>query len=567
MTETGRHGTLVGSKDRSPRLVSERLAVVSVLVLVMVVTGVPYLYGLVTCPSDKVFLGLLGPYGNDQAFYLGWGPKQAEAGNLLFEDKYNGHTDTRLVFNPLWLLMGWAARLTGLSVLLVFHLERAAFSMLLLAQAYAILSRFLDGLRWRIAALWLVAFSSGFGVLGVPLSDWTASNGTYRVPAGRWTPDLWVAESNTFLIMLGELVLPAAMALFLMTIRHGVGTFWDERRSAVRTGLLTLLLGTIYPYAVVSAWAILGAFAAFRAVESRRARPSLLAYLTVVALSCPVVLYDGFLVLRDARLTMGQALYASPDLWQYFLGFGLAAVFAVPGALVILRRAKPEHRLLLLWIAVTCVVIYIPRRVVPFQLQLVLGLQVPLVTTAVYGVASLWARWSPVGRGALRRTAGMTLLVLVPLACLTSAYHVMNTFASLQRRQLPEYMSRETAEAISWLSRHSRGSDVVLSAPEIAPYIPVLANNRVYCGDYAAPTADFAAKQEHIARMLSPETDEAAILRFLREERIRYVLYDPELRRREGESGRLAARSMMERVFENASVTVFRVDGLVRATP
>lgn len=553
----------VSGYSRPPLARRERLAMASIILLAVVVTTIPYVYGLTSCPPDKQFLGLLGPYGNDQAFYLGWGPKQAEAGNLLFEDKYNGRTETRLVFNSLWLAMGWTARASGSSVLTVFQLERIGFSMLLLAQAYGIISRFVDGLSWRMAALLLVAFSSGFGVLGLPFADWTAIAGTYRVPDGRWTPDLWVAESNVFLCMLGELVLPAATALLLMTIRTGIDTFAGEHGSPLRTGLLTLLLGTVYPYAVLSVWAILGGFATLKALGTKRTRPSLSAYLIVVAVSCPIVLYDGFLVLRNPQLTTGQALYASPGLLQYVLGFGVVSLFVPLGAALILRQGRGDHRLLLVWIVVTFVQIYIPRSIIPFQLQLILGVQIPLVTTAVYGVSVLWRSLPQTGVGgvALKTAVAAMLVALVPVASATSVYHVANVFAALQRRQLPEYVDRETAAAIGWLARNTRGSEVVLSAPEIAPYIPVLANNRVYCGDYAAPTADFAAKQERIARMLRPETEAAAVVGFLREAGVDYVFYDSALRRRGGEGARrrLASLPELEHVFENASVTILRV--------
>jgi len=91
-------------------------------ILVVLVAGTaalisfPPIYGRAICPPDKHFLGFTGLYGPDQAFYLAWGPRQAQDGYLLFEDKYNGPTERRMVFNLLWLVMGWTARLTGLGV-------------------------------------------------------------------------------------------------------------------------------------------------------------------------------------------------------------------------------------------------------------------------------------------------------------------------------------------------------------------------------------------------------------------------------------------------------------------
>lgn len=536
--------------------VQERAAVTATIALAVGVTCLPHLYGLLTCPPDRQYLGLIGPFGNDQAFYLGWGPKQAESGEILFEDKFNGHTDARRVFNPLWLAMGWTARVSGLPLLLVFQLERVAFSALLLWQVHAITARFLRGRWWRLTALLLVAFSSGFGVFGVDVADWTARRGLYQVRA--WTPDLWVAESNVFLTMLGEVVLPAATALFLLGMRSGLELLTGGRGSPCRLGGLLLLLGTVYPYAVVSAWAILGGLALLGPSRpDGSSRPSR-AYLAVVALSSPIVLYDALLVLDDPKLTVGQALYASPGLHEYFLGFGVVSLFALVGAGLALRRRRRRLHPLLVWVGITLAVIYIPRSLVPFQLQLVLGVQVPLTILAVHGARQLW--WMSRRRGP-RFGLGIALVGSLALAPATSAYHLANVFASLQRRQLPEYLDLPTAEALRWLNAESLPSEVVLSAPETAPYVPVLANNRVYSGDYAAPTAGFAEKQERLAWMLHPGTEPAALVRFLREARIRYVLFDPRLRARSpaGAGDRLAVLTGLERVFERGSVTIFRV--------
>jgi len=373
----------------------ERLGVACVIGVAVAVTVLPYLYGWLTCPPGKSFLGLLGPYGNDQAFYLGWGPRQAENGHLLFEDKYNGFADRRVALNLLWLAMGVTARVTGLSVIDVFHVQRVACSVLLLLAGYAVIARFLQGPRGRLLALGLLCFSSGLGAFLVPFSEWGGGRGEEAVAPGWVTPDLWIVESNVFVTMLWELVLPCATALFFVVLKQGYELFYEDAGRAWQVGAATLLLGTVYPYAVISVYLVLGAVAGARLVRGRDPRRTASDYATLVVISLPIVLYDGFLVLTDPRLTTGQALYASPGPLLYLLGLGVPAVLAGAGLSVGDREGEGPRSFLALWLGVTLLQIYIPLYLVPFQMQLILGVQLPLTILAARAVIEGWRRLCP----------------------------------------------------------------------------------------------------------------------------------------------------------------------------
>jgi hypothetical protein len=543
----------------------EHVALVAVICAVLLLTLVPYIYGWATCPTGMRFLGLIGQNGGDQAFYLGWGPKQAESGHLLFEDKYNGHAERRLVFNPLWLAMGWAARLSGSSVLAVFHVERVLFSGALLLAAYRLISDFLPPLRWRLAALLLLALCSGFGALVVPFREWGSPRGIFAVPPETWTPDLWVVESNVFLTMLWEVVLPCATFLFFVALRSLYRLLFQNAGSALGTGLVTLLLASVYPYAAVSVYSILAALVALRAAEGASLLRGLREGAIVVAVSAPMVAYDAYLVLTDPRLTTGQAGYASPGPLRYLVGFGVLSLLAPVGAYLLSRARAPHRRFLFVWVAVTLVQIYVPRSLVPFQMQLILGVQLPLAILAARALAAgaESLRGTRLGRP-LRVAAGAALVLLVcALSTFTSAYHLVNVFKSLHLRTLPEYIDAELARAIEWMAKNTDESAVVLSSPEVAPYIPVLAHNRMFTGNYEAPTAGFAEKLERIRWLMdadAPKSD-AEIAGFFREHRIAYVLYDEGLRRLGGEAARrrLEAVPGIALVFENDAARLYQV--------
>ncbi|MFN2168889.1 MAG: hypothetical protein ACK2U9_21860, partial [Anaerolineae bacterium] len=334
----------------------------------------------------------------------------------------------------------------------------------------------------------------------------------------------------------------------------------------VRTGFLALLLASVYPYAIVSVYSILGVCLLF-GFWRRGWQPRLLRdYLTIVALSVPVVLYDGYLVWSDPRLTTGQALYASPGPIKYLLGLGVLAVFGLLGAALVLRTAASARHFLLLWVGVTFVQIYLPRSLVPFQMQLILGVQVPLAILSVLAAGWVWERLT---RAAWwrHRTARLSSAVLAAtvgaLSLVTTVYHVTNVFAHLRYHTLPEYIGRDIDAGIAWLSEHTDGEDVVLASPHVAPYVPVLAHNRVYMANYEAPTADFQDKLSRLQRILGANSalDDDALLAFLTTERIAYIFYDKDLRAMGGDrvARWLNDQPTLVLVFENAAVHIYRV--------
>jgi hypothetical protein len=521
-------------------------------------------YGWLSCPADKRFLGLIGQNGGDQAFYLGWGPKQAQNGHVLFEDKYNGYADRRPVFNPLWLVMGWTARATGLSVLAIFHVERLIFSGLLLLAAYRLIAIFVPGPPWRLLALAVVGLSSGLGAFLVPRADWGSPSGIFAISPERWTPDLWVIESNVFLTMLWEVVLPCATALFFLTMNSAFRSLWQRKGSAVPTGVLALVLGAVYPYAVVAVDLILLGVVLLKLRDERAPWKLMRDYVVVAAISAPVVLYDAYLVFSDPRLTTGQAGYASPGPLKYLVGFGVIGLLSFIGAWPVVRQRVQDAAFLFVWIGVTFVAIYIPRAVIPFQMQLILGVQLPLAVLAVFGWKALVTTTTRTWPGTAGRVAALTLgILLAGLSTITSAYHFHNVFVSLERKQLPEYIDRDLEEAIAWLAGHTDESAVVLSSPEVAPYVPVLANNRMFSGNYEAPTANFPEKLKAIEWLVRADIakSDAEIARFLDDHRIDYVFFDGSLQRRGGDGarGRLDAVPALQAVFENPAARIYRV--------
>jgi len=564
--------------------VRERTILAVLIAGVVVLIAFPPVYGWTIRPPDRHFTGLTGLYGTDQAFYLAWGPRQAQDGHWLFEDKYNGPPDRRMVFNLLWLVMGWTARLTGLSVVAVYHIERVLFSILLLLIIHRILRAFIPQPGWRLVALALVALGSGFGWLLPP--SW-----------GK-TPDLWIVESNLFLMMLGEVNLPAGACLFLLALLKGYQALSKHPRRATSAGLLTLALGAVYPYAVISVYAILGVAAAYVALQRidvpimrqlwrhegqektrgqkrlariirwlwRRFKPVLLVYGKIVIISVFFVIYDGYLVLTNPNLTAGQALYRSPDPLQYFVGYGVVSILALLGVLYFLKNAPSRLGFPVLWAATTFVLIYVP---ISFQMQLIVGVQVPLAILAVYGLSRLFSTMgSPLTAGPpwRRALAALALFCVLAFSTVTNIDHYRAVLARVREFHVPEYLDLHDYEAMTWLKTQTMDHDVVLASRTASVFIPLVSSNPVFLGDYAGTCADFERKIVRLKWFFADDDKRDDEIRaFLDRNRIRYIFFDQRLRAEsQGRMlDRLEAQPQIETVFDNGHVTILRVDHAV----
>lgn len=147
---------------------------------VALLRAIPFLATrLATAPEGDVYPAI-GYNPIDTFAYLGFVRQAAETGDWLL---FNPHTtlpqDGRY-FLPLFSLLGWVCRLTGLSPFAALEWSRVP----LIFGFFAVFWRFTDGLlvgrRQRLLAALLVAFSGGLS--SSPISPWSGgrASGTGR---------------------------------------------------------------------------------------------------------------------------------------------------------------------------------------------------------------------------------------------------------------------------------------------------------------------------------------------------------------------------------------------------
>ncbi len=510
------------------RAVSLPRPVFAAAVALTLATLAPYLYGALATPPGRSFTWLHALNPGDPYTYLAW-IQQGREGGLLFSELLTGESGRPVLFHPLFLAIGWVARVTGLSNMAAFHVARVLLGGLLVVLLSRLVGRFVGAGRARRATFVYLLVSGGLGWAFLPPG----------APLTAGAVDLWMPESSVFLSILESPLVVCAWALLAAILLAAIP---EEAASGERPGGgsrrwlaiagLALLLGLVHPYEVVSLAAVLAAAVAL-GVALRWPRPAwgappLVALLAGAALPA---LYHALVVARDP--IFGRYLSAantlSPPPGRFLVAFLPSIVlgaFAVPR---VLARRRPRDLVLLAWPLATAALLYAPLAV---QRRFVLGVQIPLAILAGIGafevIGPALARRLPARLPArLPRAAGAALLAgALVVAALSNVAVVRADIEAYRRGGYPQYIPADLARAIRRFGEVAPRDAVLLSHPSVGYFVPGLTGRRVYAGHYDQ-TVDLAGKIETVRAFFDAGTPDAARRAFLAGSTITHVLHSP----------------------------------------
>ncbi len=349
-------------------------------ILIVALTCVPYLLAWYATPEGLFYPGILHN-ADDHGVYFAW-MRQAHDGHFFLRNLFTNEPQHGQYVHLWFWLLGTAARLTELSIPLVYHVARCLAGVAVLVLVYRLAAHFTEDRFTRQTIFWTTALSAGLGW-------WRWSEKVdHGLPVDTWQP-----EAFTFHSLYTNGLFAISLALMLGVV---VGLLLAERRGkllyAAAAGVCGLLLANVHTYDVISlalVWAVYLAVSLLDpAARGRRWRAALVAALVALSGVAYQVYYYRLETVWQKRIAVRTP---SPDLELYLWGYGLLLPLALLGALVLLRsrplRAAPHHLLPLVWIGAGFAAIYLP---VAFQRKLVMGLHFPIALLAGIGLA----RWS-----------------------------------------------------------------------------------------------------------------------------------------------------------------------------
>lgn len=492
-----------------------------------IVTTLPYILAMLRTPAGHTFTGVLGAY-DDTFTYFAW-IRQSADGHVLLRDLFTSEPQPREFFLPLWSLIGFAARVTGASVAVMFHIARLLAALLLLMAARTTALMVMKS-RTRVRyTLWLYAMSSGLGWLVYAVRNRTNLLGAQSISG---SVDLTMPEAIAFRSVFGQVHFAIGAALVAYAIRFFIIAIAEKQTGrAFTAGLLVSLLALVHPYLVVVVVSVaivsilIIPWLKFAAEE----RPSFLSIAKIAlvfgAASLPGIGYLLYLsrtneVLRE-WLRITDTLSPAPH--EYLLGFGICAALAVVGFRLLWNSRATYGRLLLIWTLVQAALLYAP---VSFQRRLVEGLQLPLVLAA--SVAVFWIAQRFLGGRASRYRKAYLAAVIV-ISSITNIGFIVgqvvangNSISVDSRRYVPD----DLRAAFEYVRTHADANAVLFSHYLTGNLAPSATGLRVFLGHYGQ-TIDADEKGTQVTAFYAGAFDDTVARELFAKNEVRYVFYGP----------------------------------------
>jgi hypothetical protein len=549
----------------------------------LLITGLPYLYGYLSAPPGRVFQGIAFNVA-DIVQYWSW--MRDHRGALIVPNRMTSEPNDPALFNLLWLILGQIQNLTGWEPATIYQALRLTGGAGFLVCLWWFVGLFLRDLRARWAAYLVAAAGGGLGWI------WVVEKYARRLSDVRFPLDVYVVEPNGFfgLIALPHLLVAAAMIMAIFGLFLRAEQLGDNPRRYGAAALLALLLGLSHTYDLIMVYAVLGVYVLLLFVRARRIVWGRFWGLAAVGLiSSPPAAYFTYLTSRnplwkDVLSQFDNAGIFTPNLLHIPVLLGLPFIVTLVYGAVLLRNAlsrrqtgrqKPvdqaappetdsqlailNAQFLWVWTVVGFGLLYIPT---DFQIKMLNPYQVPLAILAVGALLRWTARRASAGSG---QTAGprrlplgrwqlVSLFVLATLP--TSAYLLGWRVLELQRHAAPFYLSQDDMEALDWLDARSGERAVVLSGMTFGQYVPALTGQRALLAHWAQ-TAHFYERRDDVRHFFDSATDAAERQAVLSRHVVRYVVQGEE--ERALGSFDPASDPRLRQVFAAGQVRIFEV--------
>lgn len=432
----------------------KKIQVAVLFAVFIAVISLPYVIAASAAGDEYVFLGFLanpidgGSYlaKMQQGFHRSW----------TFRLPYTAEPGEGVYLFLGYLLLGHLARISGLSLVVMFHLARVAAGVFMLWEAYQLARATLKDESLVRMALILMAFGSGAGWL--------------LVAFGVLTSDFWVAEAYPFLSAYTNPHFPLGLGLMFWILRQ---TIEPVRRWLIaRLALSGVILSLVMPFGVVITGVVVFGLAVWDSLLARRLclRPAWVA----VAAGVPYVLYATLVAFSHPVLAgwNQQNLTLTPPPWDLLVSFSPALLLVLIGGREWWPcRDEQAVKMLILWLVLTLVLVYIP---IGLQRRFLSGVFAPIAILSVYGMKRL----AQSTRFQLRTWFTFVLVLSLP----TNLFLIAGAMGASNAHSPDLYMTRAENDVLRWIADHTDPDSVILASSDTSLWIPALTNRRVVYG-------------------------------------------------------------------------------------
>jgi hypothetical protein len=516
------------------------VCIISVVLLLLILTNIPLLYGYLHRHPDLKFMGIVAGVRDANIYFMmmvqgkGWSP--------VLENLFRPGEPNAIYHGFFWFFLGKLSSLLGMPHVAMFHVARIVAVIAFVPALYAFLCRFLNSSGQRLSTLLLVCFGGGAG--------WLMMLFYHRGSSLPFIPhDIEGPEATAFYTHMTFPHVAFSLVLMVLCMLY----IWDAVDSgklppAVRGGVCGLILGFIHVINLVVLCVALALFMGMSLVLKRH-RESIRPLAVFGSFSLlPIAYYLYIMLAKPGLLPVGAVRSPSPP--AYLVGFApllLASLLRVVS--LVRRRSLPQSDLFLLCWVVGCSLLLYSYPILSQEERAVLGLQVPL---AVLSMRALFWDILP-GRRSAVVTAVVGVFIMFTLP--SSLYNIYQRIERIRNSPEAFSLTHDEYEALHFLESVP-GMGIVLSSSErLGLYIPRIAHKRAWTGQYNYPS--YARRLEFIKDFFLEPAERSQYYRMLKEHDIDFIFYGPHERSLvQFQPERL---EYLEKMFRNATVDIYRV--------
>jgi len=538
-----------------------RLVIFLVLVMI-IITNLPLVYGWLITPPAKVFTGIHFAMPNDWFVYYSH-LEQAAQGRWLFTDLFASEPH-QPVLNTFWLPVGLFGRIFQLAPIITFNLFKIFLTPILYFVAYLFLADLFSEVRQRQIGLLMFSFASGAGIFLTHYFIVYPVN--VAVGHFHWPMDLWLPEFSSFSTVSSSPHFIAALTLILFIFLLTRLFLKTQKISySFAAGFSSLLLLSFHPFQTLTIFGVTSIYFVSLALINRKIIWAYWRHLLIMVLfSLPAVIYYFYLFQVDFvwRQKSWQNFTPTTPLGITLVSYGLLPWLAAAGWYFLVKNnyfknINPENKwfFLTVWLVVQSLLIYAP---VNWQRRMVMGLNFPLVIFSTIGLFSL-NRWLCCRSGKLAQVLFFRRLIFSVVGCLlvSSSLFLFAVDLLIYRNQSPlAYVDQSVIAAIQWFKTIDSDKIIFNADDRGVNLIPAYAGRRVYVG-HGVETPDYLAKQQAVTWFFSRNRSEMTEKSFLLKRQISYVFYGP-LEKSLG-SYDPESKAYLKKVYANNLVQIYQV--------
>ncbi|MCX6785256.1 MAG: hypothetical protein NTZ18_00185 [Candidatus Komeilibacteria bacterium] len=526
------------------------------ILIALFISSLPVLYGWISTPAGFYYPGFTVIAGADKMVYLSQ-IAEAETGQIFLHNLYTAEAARALIFSPVWLVLGWFAKLTFLSPLFVFHFFRIIFGGLFLYLLYLLIAKCFKEVIFRKIVFFIFCFGSGLGVFAL---NYPWSDDNIFITFGT---DMWVSEGNTFLTIYHS-------PLFILSQIFILLIFWwlIERLDkagwlkVLGVGLATLLLGIFHPYDLVTVYSVAGVWLLAGFIREKRIFwLRLVKILMIILISSLALAYFFWLKSVDPSFAgwAVQNITLSPGFFNFAIGYGLVFVFFLFGIIPAFKKRDDYWFFLAIWATVGWFLIFAP---LPFQRRLANGLHLPMALIAVLGLSlvlrflakfQVWQIWAKL------YFVRVSLLMVGGFLLTTSTIYVVGQdLLLLEIKSFPYYLSDNIYQGLCWLKDNTLKSELILTNNVTGTFVPTLAGRKVWLG-HGHQTSDYVDKKSYLENIFfAGNKGDGQKKAWLKKTGIAYLFYSNENKNLSGNFNPFQ-KDYLELVWQEGQTAIFKV--------